>query len=91
LRPERRNKWISLMENNSLIRMQKNLAIGGDMPSGNFGVEPIAKVRDGGAGRDGGKRSRYLDVNERGAGKPVKLTRGRLPSQAEPDHGPTGI
>lgn len=59
------------------IRMQKQIAMGGDMPSGDFGV---SKLNSKDAGGPSGKTTTLKD-NERGAAPPING------NQANPDHG----
>lgn len=65
--------------------MAMGQSIGGE---GNFDVEPMSAHRDEDADMDmkPGKKGAMRD-HERGAGKPIKHTSRKLPSQANPDHG----
>ncbi len=56
---------------------------------GNFGVEPMFG-RDTGPHPDLKKGGAHLEDHERGIGMPVQHTKGMMPAQAAPDHGPHG-
>lgn len=61
------------------IKMQKQLAMGGSLPEGNFGVEPLSSHSAGGpAGNTAGG---HLKDDERAARSPIDG------NQANPDHG----
>jgi hypothetical protein len=73
------------------VPQRKNMAAGdGQMSGGDFGcckiesgpsMAPVSEMTKG----------HVADGDKRGAGMPVKHTRGKFPSQSEVDHGPHGI
>lgn len=65
-----------MAEDMSGIRMQKQLAMGGSLPTGDFGVEKLASVE--GSVKPSGVT---LKDDERGARSPING------NQANPDHG----
>jgi len=71
------------------VRQHKAMASGGDMAKGDFGVRPF-NCYDGTPmnSESTAKRGAVGDGSARGADRPVKHTRGKLPAQAGPDHGP---
>lgn len=69
------------------VRMQKNMAMGGDMPSGDFGVEKMDHC-DGGDHPDRHMSHKPMHDDERGAPGPVHHSKGHMPAQANPRHGP---
>lgn len=73
------------MEDNAGITQRKGMAMDkGVLDAGDFGCQKLESMR--GAEMPSPK-GRTLDVDERAADLPVKHTRGKMPSQAEPDHG----
>lgn len=74
------------MKDDAGIPQHKGMACGdGAMEGSTFGVMPLTAMR--GMEMDGPK-SKMLGMEDRGAGSPVKHTRGKMPSQAQADHGP---
>lgn len=75
------------MKNDPLIRMQKNIAMGGSPPEGDFGVEKMADMCCGThPDQKSDVHSKKLADGERGP--PINHTKGKLGSQSNPDHGP---
>lgn len=74
---------------NDGVRMQKEMAMGGDMPSGDFGVEKLDSHCKGSHPDHGTNvHNKHLGDHERGAVHPIHHTGGHMPAQANPDHGP---
>lgn len=71
------------------VRMQKSIAMGDDLPTGNFGVDSLESISTAGSGPSP-RQKKPLSDDKRAASSPVNHTDGRMPSQAEPDHGPHG-
>lgn len=73
------------MSDSNNTRARYSMAGGSASPD--FGVKKI----DSGKGPSmGSPAPKMLSDSERGAGMPVKHTRGKMPSQAMPDHGDHG-
>jgi hypothetical protein len=70
---------------NDGLRQHYADATGGDLAGGNFGVKPMDACKGYNMGSPAPK---MLKDGERGAGMPVKHTPGKMPSQAQIDHGP---
>lgn len=68
------------------VRQHKAMATGGAMASGDFGVKPWTNHDGDKMGNDPMKGP--IGDGMRGAAKPVKHTKGKMPAQAGPDHGP---
>ncbi|WP_213775076.1 hypothetical protein [Bradyrhizobium sp. dw_78] len=68
------------------ISPRKSLAMGSDplAGAGDFGVD-ATPLKGGKAAPDRGEK--VLRDHERGTGKPVRYSKGKLPAQAEADHG----
>lgn len=67
----------------SAISQHKRLAMGQDI-----GVSDVQDMSSLSAGNGfSGKTRGHMSDGARGAGKPIKHTRGRHPAQAAPDHG----
>jgi hypothetical protein len=62
-------------------------SMGGGTGTGNFGVAPIDCCKGASMGPPSAK---MLSDGDRGAGMPVKHSKGMMPAQAAPDHGPHG-
>lgn len=75
------------MAYDSGLRQHQNMARGDGVASGDFGCKPVESGRCMGSVADMTK-GHVADGDKRGAGKPVKHTPGKMPSQAMPDHGP---
>ena len=63
-------------------------SMAGGTASSDFGVKKIDCCQGASMGSPAPK---MLSDSERGAGMPVKHTRGKMPSQANADHGPHGM
>lgn len=74
------------MDTMSGVRQRKAMATGGKMAEGDFGVKPWT-CHDGDKMGNDPKKVPIGD-GDRGAGKPVKHTKGKMGGQAEVDHGP---
>ena len=70
---------------NDGVRQRYAEGVGGEMAKGDFGVRPLDERKGASMGEPKGK---MLKDGDRGAGMPVKHTPGKMPSQAQPDHGP---
>lgn len=72
------------------MKPRKAMASGDSMPTGDFGVAPLAKTASHGPrhnSEDTMKRGPRSD-GDRAGGAPIKHTRGMMPAQAAADHGP---
>jgi hypothetical protein len=74
------------MDTMSGVRQHKAMATGGKMAEGDFGVKSW-DCHDGPKMANDPKKGPVGD-SARGADKPVKHTKGKMPAQAGPDHGP---
>jgi hypothetical protein len=70
------------------IRERKNMAMGnGPMPGGNFGSEDLSTRSMAHPDAKGGSDHAVAKDGDRAAAMPVMHTKGKLPAQANPDHG----
>lgn len=69
------------------IKAHQTMARGGSSDGGSFGVQQLSSLSRGGS--TAGQGSMKLSDGQRGAGTPIKHTRGKSPAQAAPDHGPS--
>lgn len=70
------------------VRQHKAMATDGAMASGDFGVKKF-DCYDGMNMNSESMASRgAMGDGSRGADKPVRHTKGKMPAQANPDHGP---
>lgn len=77
------------MAYNPGIPERKNMAMGEGCATGDFGVKPLDHSKGPAMSSEADmKKSHVGDGDRRGAGKPVKHTKGEFPSQSAPDHGP---
>lgn len=77
------------MAYNDGLKQHQNMARGDGVASGDFGCQPIASG-PAMAPVSEMTKGHTPDGDRRGAGMPVKHTKGKHPSQAMPDHGPHG-
>lgn len=68
------------------VRQHEAMATGGGMAKCDFGVKPW-DCHDGARMGNDPEKGPMAD-GARGADKPVKHTKGKMPAQAGPDHGP---
>ncbi len=68
------------------VRQREAMATGGEMAKGDFGVKPWG--HHDGEKMDNDPTKGPVGDGKRGAERPIRHTKGKMPAQAGPDHGP---